>query len=146
MNLCFVKLNKCCLSRSLNSIVILNMTTFVSYFLLRPQPQLLRQRTVETADWNGGYVRIYCPINRGVWRKTVVQIEAWTQNWYNVAVAVLQLSVIQHWNPETSIMIRRGSFYLVDQSDILSVIWRCMHRASSYNMYINQQVAQNSCD
>ena len=26
------------------------------------------------------------------------------------------------------------------------VIWRCMHRAPSCNMYINQQVAQNSCD
>ena len=26
------------------------------------------------------------------------------------------------------------------------VIWRFMHRASSYNMYINQQDAQNSCD
>ena len=25
-------------------------------------------------------------------------------------------------------------------------IWRCMHRASSYDMYINQQDAQNSCD
>jgi hypothetical protein len=25
-------------------------------------------------------------------------------------------------------------------------IWRCMHRASSYNMYINQQDAQNSGD
>ena len=25
-------------------------------------------------------------------------------------------------------------------------MWRCMHRASSYNMYINQQDAQNSCD
>ena len=25
-------------------------------------------------------------------------------------------------------------------------IWRCMHRASSYNKYINQQDAQNSCD
>jgi hypothetical protein len=25
-------------------------------------------------------------------------------------------------------------------------IWRCMHRASSYNMYINQQDVQNSCD
>ena len=25
-------------------------------------------------------------------------------------------------------------------------VWRCMHRASSYNMYINQQDAQNSCD
>ena len=24
--------------------------------------------------------------------------------------------------------------------------WRCMHRASSYNIYINQQDAQNSCD
>ena len=27
-----------------------------------------------------------------------------------------------------------------------SVVWRCMHRASSYSMYINQQDAQNSCD
>ena len=25
-------------------------------------------------------------------------------------------------------------------------IWRCMHHASSYNMYIKQQDAQNSCD
>ena len=27
-----------------------------------------------------------------------------------------------------------------------SSIWRCMYRASSYNMYINQQDAHNSCD
>ena len=26
------------------------------------------------------------------------------------------------------------------------VFWRCMHRASSYNMYINKQDAQNSWD
>ena len=25
-------------------------------------------------------------------------------------------------------------------------IWRCMHRALSCNMYMNQQDAQNSCD
>ena len=25
-------------------------------------------------------------------------------------------------------------------------IWRFMHRASSYNMYMNQQDVQNSCD
>ena len=28
----------------------------------------------------------------------------------------------------------------------IRLAWRCMHRASSYNMYINQQDAQNSCD
>ena len=26
------------------------------------------------------------------------------------------------------------------------LVWRCMHRASSCNMYTNQQDAQNSCD
>ena len=31
-------------------------------------------------------------------------------------------------------------------TDIVLLIGRCMHRASSYNMYINQQDAQNSCD
>ena len=25
-------------------------------------------------------------------------------------------------------------------------VWSCMHCASSYNMYINQQDAQDSCD
>ena len=25
-------------------------------------------------------------------------------------------------------------------------VWRCMHRASSYNMYIKQQDVQNSCE
>ena len=28
----------------------------------------------------------------------------------------------------------------------ICAVWRCMHRASSYNMYTNQQDAQNSCD
>jgi hypothetical protein len=69
------------------------MTRFVSYFLrklvrLRSLPQLLIQRTAETAYWNGEYVRIYCAVHRGIWRKKVVQIEAWTQDWSNVAVAV----------------------------------------------------------
>ena len=26
------------------------------------------------------------------------------------------------------------------------LIWRCMHRASSHSVYMNQQDAQNSCD
>jgi len=52
-------MNKCGFSRSLNAIVIRKMTTFFSYFLrklvrLRSLPQLLRQRTEETAYWNGG--------------------------------------------------------------------------------------------
>ena len=29
---------------------------------------------------------------------------------------------------------------------MVAIILCCMHRASSYNMYINQQDAQNSCD
>ena len=29
---------------------------------------------------------------------------------------------------------------------IIGFFWRCMHRASSYNMYKNQQDAHNSCD
>ena len=33
-----------------------------------------------------------------------------------------------------------------DSMKFLLLLWRCIHRASSYNMYINQQDAQNSCD
>ena len=43
----------------------------------------------------------------------------------------------------------KGAFFHVDPHSAQTKknrIWRCMHRASSYNMYINQQIAQNSSD
>ena len=50
------------------------------------------------------------------------------------------LSTLQH--------LRYKTFFiaLCSNTQKTVLIWRCMHRASSYNMYINQQDAQNSCD
>ena len=56
---------------------------------------------------------------------------------------------IFHFNSRINIgrhneMILRDGIVFASLMTIL--IWRCMHRASSYNVYMNQQDAQNSCD
>ena len=54
------------------------------------------------------------------------------------------LPLQQHINPAFTSITAGLMDMLMEKG--WKAIWRCMHRASSYNMYINQQDAQNSCD
>ena len=47
---------------------------------------------------------------------------------------------------DVAVMYGRAILDILPYLQKLITIWRCMHRASSYNMYINQQDAQNSYD
>ena len=42
-------------------------------------------------------------------------------------------------------LTRKEWHYVLNVTDMNWAIWCCTHRASSYNMYIKQQDAQNSC-
>ena len=48
------------------------------------------------------------------------------------------------WHKPTNSSALKGGPWVVHE--IWLAIWRCIHRASSYNMYKNQQDVQNSCD
>ena len=71
---------------------------------------------------------------------------------YLTAVIAISHAHSQNEYTHSSFLEKRGGgFFLYPSASVCITlrkfsVWRCMHRASSYNMYINQQDAQNSCD
>ena len=61
----------------------------------------------------------------------------------HISLIYSKVDILEVWSPsivdnlETAVL-----FYSVER--IILSVWYCMHRASSYNMYINQQDAHNS--
>ena len=78
--------------------------------------------------------------------RVIIIIRAWEQRIDIGKYSFVNTTIKLRNQPPTEALASAFPLYITYFQEEGQEILRCMHRASPYNMYINQQDAQNSCD